>query len=318
MKAAVYNQYGTPDVVQIKEVDTPTPGENEVLVKIHATTVTAGDWRMRAGNPFAIRLYNGLFNIKRTLLGHEFSGVVEHVGKHVTRFKKGDEIFGSTGDNAGAHAEYIVVNENENLSLKPQNISHTEAAAIPVGALTALFFLRKANIQPGSKVLINGASGSVGTYAVQLAEHFGAEVTAVCSGANTALVKSLGADHTIDYTKVDFTNNHHGYDVIFVAVGKLQFNSSKSALKTHGTFLTVAMNPSLMLAALKNAFSKQYKLISTITKSTSEDLAYLTKLLDAGKIKASIDRTYPLAEIQSAHQHAESGHKKGNITINII
>ncbi|MCB9192845.1 MAG: NAD(P)-dependent alcohol dehydrogenase, partial [Flavobacteriales bacterium] len=246
MKAAVYTKYGTPEVVQVKEVPKPVTQENEILVKVEAATVTAGDWRMRAGNPFAIRLYNGLFKLKRTILGHEFSGVVESVGKNVTQFKVGDAVFGTTGDGAGAHAEFVTVPADCIIVRKPDDIPHEKAAALPVGALTALYFLQQANVKRGQKVLIHGASGSVGTYAVQLAKHFGAGVTAVCSGTNVELVRSLGADKVIDYRKEDFTTQTDTYDIVFDAVGKASFSKSKNTLKLKGTFLTVAMSLPLM------------------------------------------------------------------------
>lgn len=315
MKAAVYTKYGTPDVVQVKEMPKPVPRENEILVKVEAATVTAGDWRMRAGNPFAIRLYNGLFKLKRNVLGHEFSGVVESIGKSVTQFKVGDAVFGTTGDGAGAHAEFVAVPADGIIVRNPDTIPHEKAAALPVGALTALYFLQQANIKKGQKVLIYGASGSVGTYAVQLAKHFGAEVTAVCSGANVELVRSLGADKVIDYQKEDFTTQTDTYDMVFDAVGKASFSKSKNALKLKGTFLTVAMSLPLMLQLVLTSLSGRYKLISTVSKPTLEDLQLIAELAEQGVIKPVIDRTFPLSEIQKAHGLAETGHKKGNVVL---
>ncbi|MCB9186695.1 MAG: NAD(P)-dependent alcohol dehydrogenase [Flavobacteriales bacterium] len=315
MKAAVYTKYGTPEVVQVKEVPKPVTQENEILVKVEAATVTAGDWRMRAGNPFAIRLYNGLFKLKRTILGHEFSGVVESVGKNVTQFKVGDAVFGTTGDGAGAHAEFVTVPADCIIVRKPDDIPHEKAAALPVGALTALYFLQQANVKRGQKVLIHGASGSVGTYAVQLAKHFGAGVTAVCSGTNVELVRSLGADKVIDYRKEDFTTQTDTYDIVFDAVGKASFSKSKNTLKLKGTFLTVAMSLPLMFQLVLTSISGRYKLISTVSKPTLEDLQLIAELAEKGAIKPVIDRTFPLSEIRKAHELAETGHKKGNVVL---
>lgn len=317
MKAIVYKKYGGPKVLLIEEVERPIPQDNEVLVKVNATTVTAGDWRMRAGDPFVIRLYNGLFKIKRTVLGHEFSGVVDSVGKNVTRFKKGDHIFGGTGAGAGAHAEYVAVPANGAIEEKPQSMSDENATALPIGALTALFFLRQANIKPGQKVLVYGSSGSVGTYAVQLAKHFGAEVTGVCSSVNIELVGSLGADNVIDYRTEDFTLAGKEYDVIFDAVGKASFASAKNVLKRNGTYLTVAMSLTLMLQSVIAAIRGKYKLISTISKMTTEELQFIAQLVENGELKPVIDCTYPLSDIQTAHEHAQTGHKKGNIIIKL-
>ncbi|MPR36974.1 NAD(P)-dependent alcohol dehydrogenase [Salmonirosea aquatica] len=315
MKAAVYTLYGNPEVVQVKDVPKPTPKHNELVIKVNATTVTAGDWRMRAGNPFPIKLYNGLFKLKRTVLGHEFSGVVDSLGKNVAKFKKGDTLFGYTGANAGAHAEYVLVPANGVVAHKPGNIEDQDAAALPVGALTSLYFLRKADIKQGQNVLVYGASGSVGTYAVQLAKFFGATVTAVCSQANAELVRSLGADQAIDYGKQDFAKGPEKFDVIFDAVGKTSYAKSKKVLKPKGFYLTVGMGVSFMLQSAMNVFTRKHQLISGVAKLTKEELQFLTSLLEVGTIKPVIDRVYPLSEIRKAHQHAETGHKKGNIVI---
>lgn len=315
MKAAKYTSYGKPEVVKMMEIPTPNPKENEILVKVIATTVTAGDWRMRAGNPFIMRFYNGFFHIKRTILGHEFSGVVESVGNNVSHLKKGDPVFGYTGSNAGAHAEYVVLNEIAVISHKPTKIEDTIAAALPVGASTALHFLKKANIKQGQKVLIYGASGSVGTYAVQLARHFGASVTAVCSKANSDLVQSLGAEKVIDYQKQDFTKGHEKYDIIFDAVGKTSFGKSKKVLNSGGAFLTVGMDISLLFQSITNAVTKKYRIISGVAKIKADELQFLTKLIENGVLKPVIDSIYSLSEIQKAHERAESGHKRGNIVI---
>jgi NADPH:quinone reductase-like Zn-dependent oxidoreductase len=297
MKAVVVSKYGSPDGLQLKEVDKPTPKDNEILVKIHATTVTFGDAMLRRMKfPFRIlfgRFMGGLG--KNKILGHEFAGDVEAVGSEVSLFRQGDQVFGSSGMKGGAYAEYLCIPENGMMAIKPSNMSFEEAAAVPVGGLTALHFMRQGNIQPGQKVLIYGASGSVGSYAVQIARHFGAEVSAVTSTSNLELVRSLGAARAIDYTREDFTQFDERYDVVFDAVNKLSSSIGKRSLRENGIYLNVR---------------------SSVREKT-EALVFLKQLIEAGELRAVIDRRYPLEDIVEAHRLVDTGHKKGNVVITL-
>ncbi|NBI30887.1 NAD(P)-dependent alcohol dehydrogenase [Chengkuizengella marina] len=325
MKAIVYEKYGPPDVLQLKEVEKPNPRDNEVLIKIYATTVTAEDPKQRGFTfPPLFWLPTGiLFGFRKPrmkILGFELAGEVESIGKSVKRFKKGDQVFGYTGLSFGAYAEYKCMPEDGLLAIKPTNITYEEAAASPNGALSALVFLRnKGIIQKGEKVLIYGASGSVGTYAVQLAKYFGAEVTGVCSTMNIELVKSLGADKVIDYTKDDFTQSGETYDIIFDTVGKSSFSQSKSSLKKNGRYLLTHFGLSDIFQMLWTTMIGNKKVIGTAANFNwkPEDLNLLKELYEARKLKSVIDRLYPLEEAVEAHRYVEKGHKKGNVVLTL-
>ncbi|MFN8347147.1 MAG: NAD(P)-dependent alcohol dehydrogenase [Spirosomataceae bacterium] len=317
MKAIVYNRYGAPDVLVLREVEKPTPKANEILIKIKATAVNSGDWRLRKADPFAVRLFFGLTQPKIPILGGVFSGEIEAVGKDVKRYQPGDCVFGSTALSSGfgAYAEYKCLPEDAVLALKPTNLSHTEAAVIPFGATTALHFLKKAAIQPGRKVLVYGASGAVGSAAVQLAKYFGAQVTGVCSTANVALVKSLGADKVLDYTKEDFAESREKYDVILETVNKAPVSQCLKALLPKGLLiLSAAGMKQMMQGAWVSLFGSQ-KVLTGLIRETAEDMAFLKKLIEEGQLTPVIDRTYSLAQMAEAHAYAEKGHKKGNVAI---
>ena len=318
MKAIVYTEYGSPDVLELKEVAQPVPKDNEVLIRVHATTVTTADSMMRRGESMVSRIILGLRKPRKKfkIPGLELAGEIESIGKDVKRFRKGDQVYGFTGFGPGAYAEYKCMSEEGSLVLKPTNMAYEEAAAVVDGASTALFFLKeKANIQSGEKVLINGASGSIGTFAVQIAKYFGAEVTGVCSSANVELVKSLGADKVIDYTQEDFTRNGEKYDIIFDTVGKSSFSHCKDSLNKNGRYLVTVMGLTPILQTLWTRVIGSKKVIFAMSVEKTESLIFIKELIEAGKLKPVIDRHYPLEQIAEAHRHVEKGHKKGNVVI---
>jgi NADPH:quinone reductase-like Zn-dependent oxidoreductase len=320
MKAIVCTEYGSPEVMQLKEVEKPTPRENEVLIRIYATTVTSADVRIRKSDPFPVRFFYGFKRPKKnTILGSELAGEIEAIGKNVKRFKEGDQVFAGAGTSLGANAEYICLPEAAAVAIKPINMTYEEAAAIPFGATTSLLFLRdKGNIQNGQKILIYGASGALGTAAVQLAKSFGTEVTGVCSTANLELVKSLGADKVIDYTKEDFTKSGKTYDIVFDTIGKSPFSGCLRSLKQNGIYLrAVHINLSPILRGLWTSMTSNKKVVGGVAIERKEDLIFLKELIEAGKMKSVIDRRYLLEQTVEAHRYVEQGHKKGSVVITV-
>lgn len=319
MKAMVYLKYGPPEVLQLREVSKPVPKDNEILVKIYASSVSSGDSRMRRADPFAARLFNGLTRPKKvTILGNEFSGVVEAIGENVKLFVPGDPVYGQNGLVMSTNAEYITIAENGPVAIKPANLSWEEAAVIPFGASTALEFLKMGNISSGKKVLIYGASGSLGTAAVQLARYFGAQVTGICSTRNIKLVESLGAHKVFDYTLDDFSKNGQQYDIIFDTVGKSPFNKCLKALKPTGFYLrAVHISLSPIIKGLWTNMTSKKKIVGGIVKESKENLDFLRELIETGKLKPIIDRSYPLERLAEAHSYVDKGHKIGNVAITI-
>ncbi len=322
MKAAVYERYGSPDVLEAREIEKPIPKDNEVLVKVYATTVTSGDVRIRSlkvpfGFKLLVRIMFGFSGPRQPVPGLEFAGKVESVGKDVAEFKQGEEVFGAS-ENFGANAEYVTVPENGAILTQPENMNFEESAAVSFGAISSLVFLRDfGQIQSGQKVLINGASGSLGIFAVQLAKYFGAEVTGVCSGSNAEMVKSLGADKVIDYTKEDFTQDDETYDIIFDTVGKIYFSDCKNSLTKNGRFLMAVAGIPQYLQVLWTKLFGSKKAISGVAQNTKKDLTFIKNLIEDGKIKTVIDKTYSMDEIADAHDYVEKGHKRGNVVIRI-
>jgi NADPH:quinone reductase-like Zn-dependent oxidoreductase len=319
MKAIVYEKYGGPEVLQLKEVPAPEPKDNEVMVRVHSTAVSSGDVRLRKADPFAVRFMFGLIHPKKNpILGMVFAGQIEKAGKRVQHFKEGDPVYGTTSMKFGTYAEFVCLPETGVIALKPEQLSYQEAASLPFGALTALHFLRKANITKGQKLLIYGASGAVGTAAVQLARYFGTRVTAVCSTDNAELVKALGADKVIDYTKEDFSKSQVKYDIIFDAVGKSPFAACVQSLTSTGTYLRVVhMSAAALARGIWMKMTSAKKLIAGTMKENQDALLFLNHLVEAGSLVPVIDRVYELSQIADAHSYVEKGHKKGNVVITI-
>ena len=318
MKAIECTKYGPPEVLQLTEVEKPSPKNNEVLIKIYATVVGPGECAARKSDPFIIRFFTGLTRPKRTIPGAELAGEIEAAGKDVKRFKEGDQVFGSNVIGAGTYAEYICLPEEGTLVIKPVNMTYEQAAAVPVGGLTALYLLRKGNIQSGQKVLINGAGGSIGTYAIQIAKYYDAEVTGVDSTKKLDMLRSIGADHVIDYTQEDFTKSGVSYDVIFDVVGKSSFSGSIRSLKQNGRYLLANPGMSHLVRGLWTSKTSSKKVISGATAThKAEDLVFLKELIESGKIKSVIDRRYALEQMVEAHRYVDSGHKKGTIAITV-
>ena len=324
MKAIIWTKYGPPEVLQLQDVKKPVPKNNELLIKTYATSVSSGDVRMRSFKtipplpwlPF--RLAVGLTKPRNKIMGFALAGDVESVGRDVRLYKAGDQVFGSAGFGGGTYAQYICLPEKAVLAAKPADMTYEEAAAISFGGLTALHFLRKGKIQSGQKVLIYGASGSLGTFAVQLAKHFGAEVTGICSTTNLELVRSLGADRVIDYTKEDFLKSGQTYDIIFDTVGESPFSGCIQSLEKKGYYLrAVHMTLSPLLRGLWTSLTSSKKVIGGVASEKSDDLIFLRELIEAGELKPVIDRVYPLEQMAEAHRYVEKGHKKGNVVITV-
>jgi NADPH:quinone reductase-like Zn-dependent oxidoreductase len=328
MRAIVYTKYGPPEVLQLTEVEKPTPRDSEILIRIHATPVNIGDiWARNFKEisphkftmPFPLwlpsRMYFGFTKPRINILGSEFAGEVEAIGKDVNRFKKGDQVFGYRGQSMGANAEYLCMSEDGLVAIKPANMTYDEAATVPYGALTALSLLRKVNIQPGQKVLVNGASGGIGSAAVQLARYFGADVTGVCGTPRLDFVKSLGADQVIDYTREDFTKNGKTYDVIFDILGKSSFSRCKNSLTHNGIYLLASFKMKQLFQMLSTSMVGGKKVICALSSESLEDLVFIKELVEAGKIKSIIDRRYPLEQTAEAHRYVEKGYKTGSVII---
>jgi NADPH:quinone reductase-like Zn-dependent oxidoreductase len=320
MKAVVHDTYGSPDVLRLDDVDRPVPEDDEILVKIHATTVNRTDCHIRGANPFLWRLFGaGLLRPKQRLSGSDLAGEVVAVGSAVTKFAVGDHVFGTSGSRFGAHAEYVCVREGALIAHKPAGMSFEEAAAIADGALAALTSLRRVGLREGQKIVVYGASGAMGTAAVQLAKHFGAHVTAVCNTKNVELVRSLGADRVFDYTKEDFTKSGETYDIVLDAVQKHSFRRSRRALKPDGLYVATDLGFlwHVPLLALVSKWIGDRKLIFSLGRPTKEDLLLVKELIEAGKYRAVIDRTYPLEDVVEAAKYVETGQKTGNVVLTL-
>ncbi len=330
MKAIVYTEYGSPAVLHLEEVAKPAPKDNEILVRVYATPVnygdltarnfanlTPGEFNMPAPLWLPTRMVFGWNKPKINILGSELAGEVEAIGRQVKKFKPGDQVFAYVGMKMGANAEYLCLPENGTVALKPANLTYEQASVLPYGTIMAASLLRKANLQPGQKVLINGASGGIGSMAVQLAKHFGAEVTGVCGALRVEYVKSLGADKVIDYTREDFTRNGETYDLIFDILGRSSYSRCKHSLKPDGIYLLASFKMKPLFQMLWTSRIGTKKVICALASEKSEDLVFIRELVEAGKIKAIIDRCYPLEQAAEAHRYVEAGHKKGNVVITV-
>jgi len=330
MKAIVYTEYGPPEVLRLQEVEKPAPKDNEVLIRVRATSVNFGDTMARNFKAITPRKFSMPFLFwlltrvslgprkpKIAILGNEFAGEIEGVGRKAKRFNKGDQVFGYRGQSFGAYAEYLCMPENGVLAIKPANMTYEEIAVVPYGAIMALSLLRKVNVQPGQKVLVNGASGGIGSAAVQIAKHLGAEVTGVCGTPRLEFVKSLGADKVIDYMKEDFTQNGETYDLIFDILGKSSFSQCQSSLKPSGTLLFASFKMKQLLQMLRTSRAGTKKVVCALAPGSVEDLVSVKELIEAGKIIAVIDRRYPLEDAAEAHRYFEMGHKRGNVVITV-
>ena len=323
MKAVVYDTYGSPDVLRLRELPTPTPGDRDVLIRTYSTTVTSGDWRARSLNMprgFGLmgRLFFGISKPRQPILGTELSGVIESVGRDVTRFKVGDEVFAFADAKMGCHAEYKVMPEDGAVAPKPANLTHDQAAALSFGGTTALIFFRRAKLERGERVLINGASGGVGTAAVQLARHFGAHVTGVCSGANAQMVKALGADRVVDYTREDFTSDGEKYDVIMDTAGNAPFARIKGSLTERGRFIPVLGSLADLLRTPLVSMTSSRRIIAGPAIPKPDDLRFLARLAEAGELTPAIDRRFPFERMADAHRHVDTGRKKGNVVVTVM
>ena len=330
MKAITYTEYGSPDVLQLRELTKPEPKENEILIRIRATRVNYGDMLARKFGSVTTKEFNmpgilllparmefGIRKPKKYVLGSEFAGVIEAVGKEVKRFKTGDAVFGYRGSSFGAYAEYLCMPESGLVTHKPANMSFEEATLIPYGALTALSHLKKMNIQPGQKVLVNGASGGIGSAGVQLAKYFGAEVTGVCGTNKMKFVQALGADKVIDYTKEDFTQNGEKYDLIYDILGKSSFDKSQSSLTPNGIHLYASFKMKQVIQMMQTSKSTGKKVICTFSSENLDDLNFIKELVEAGKFKTVIDKRFSLEETAEAHRYYESGKNTGNVVISV-
>ncbi len=330
MKAIVYTDYGPPEVLQLKEIEKPVPRDNEILVRVHAASVNYGDILARNFKEISPREFNmplllwifaklifGVGKPRTTILGNEFAGEIEAVGKDVKRFKAGDPVFGYRGQSMGAYAEYLCMPETGVLALKPANMTDEEAAVVPYGAIMALHLLRKQNIRPGQKVLVNGASGGIGSAAVQLAKYYGAEVTGVCGAPRLDYVKSLGADKVIDYGKEDFAGSGETYDLIFDILGKSSFSRCKKSLSKNGRYLRASFKTRELGQMLWTSMIGGKRVICALAPGSTEDLLSVKELIEVGKIKTVIDRRYPLSQAAEAHRYVEQGHKKGSVVITV-